>query len=187
MDDRRIPKQVFYGQLANGKRARGGQYRRYKDTLKANLKNLKTCGIPPDDLEYLASDRIIWRAKCRMAVEEFELNQIGDNGASWVFHPPLVISSATSVVEPGVPELDFLLTGGRTHDDEIRRVDVSVHKSNRHHHRRCRHHHRRRSHCRRRRRHRHHHRRRRRRRLRRRRRHHHHHYSDNTGTDPALA
>ena len=41
MDDRRIPKQVFYGQLANGKRACGGQYKRYKDTLKANL---KTCG-----------------------------------------------------------------------------------------------------------------------------------------------
>ena len=65
-----------------------------------------------------------------MAVEEFELNRIGgrsDNGASWEFHPPLVISSATSLVEPAVPELDFLHTGGRTHDDEIRRVDVSVH------------------------------------------------------------
>ena len=61
MDDRRIPKQVFYGQLANGKRACGGQYKRYKGTLKANL---KTCGIPPDELESLVSDRITWRAKC---------------------------------------------------------------------------------------------------------------------------
>ena len=60
--------------LPTGKRACGGQYKCYKDTLKANL---KTCGIPPDDLEYLASDRITWRAKCKLAVEGFELNRIG--------------------------------------------------------------------------------------------------------------
>ena len=75
MDHSRIPKQVFYGQLANGKRACDRQYKCYKDTLKANLNNF---GIPPDDLEYLASDRITWRAKCMLAVEGFELNRIAE-------------------------------------------------------------------------------------------------------------
>ena len=38
MDDDRIPKQLLYGELAEGKRSHGGQKKRYKDTLKATLK-----------------------------------------------------------------------------------------------------------------------------------------------------
>ena len=38
MDDQRIPKRVFYSQLAHGSRTSGGQMKRYKDTLKVNLK-----------------------------------------------------------------------------------------------------------------------------------------------------
>jgi hypothetical protein len=38
MADSRIQKQLFYGQLAQGTRAQGGQYKRYKANLKANLK-----------------------------------------------------------------------------------------------------------------------------------------------------
>ena len=54
MDDHRIPKQVLYSQLAHGTRSCGGQYKRYKDTLKANL---KACNIPTADLEDRAMDR----------------------------------------------------------------------------------------------------------------------------------
>ena len=36
--DERLPKKVFYGELQEGKRSEGGQ-KRYKDTLKASLKD----------------------------------------------------------------------------------------------------------------------------------------------------
>jgi hypothetical protein len=38
MPDNRIPKQLFYGELTTGKRAVGGQRKRYKDVLKSTLK-----------------------------------------------------------------------------------------------------------------------------------------------------
>jgi len=54
MDDSRIPKWTFYGQLENGMRRQGGQLKRYKD----NLKNiLNQCGIPSSDIESLAKQR----------------------------------------------------------------------------------------------------------------------------------
>ena len=34
-----LPKKVFYGELQEGKRSQGGQNKRYKDTLKASLKD----------------------------------------------------------------------------------------------------------------------------------------------------
>ena len=38
MSDERLPKKVFYGELQEGKRSQGGQKKRYKDTIKASLK-----------------------------------------------------------------------------------------------------------------------------------------------------
>ena len=35
----RLPKKVFYGELQEGKRSQGGQRKRYKDTIKASLKD----------------------------------------------------------------------------------------------------------------------------------------------------
>ena len=40
MPDERLPKIVFYGGLQEGKRYQGVQTKRYKDTLKASLKDL---------------------------------------------------------------------------------------------------------------------------------------------------
>ena len=40
MSDERIPKQLLYGELSQGKRAHGGQKKRFKDTLKASLTSL---------------------------------------------------------------------------------------------------------------------------------------------------
>src|SRR5213083_2371135 len=37
MADDRIPKQLLYGELAQGKRSHGGQKKRFKDTLKNNM------------------------------------------------------------------------------------------------------------------------------------------------------
>lgn len=73
MPDYRIPKQTFYSQLAEGARSRGGQHKRYKDTLKLHL---KACDIPAGELESLAFDRVNWRVKCRDGVCHFEEERI---------------------------------------------------------------------------------------------------------------
>ena len=54
MEDDRIPKQVFYGQLSSGKRPQCGPVRRYKDTVKANIKR---CGLRPQSLSTAPFDR----------------------------------------------------------------------------------------------------------------------------------
>jgi len=51
MDDSRISKRTFYGQLRNGSHRRGGQLKRYKDNLRHILNQ---CGIPSSDIESLA-------------------------------------------------------------------------------------------------------------------------------------
>ena len=38
MEDDRIPKQVYFGQLSSGKRPQYDPVRRYKDTVKTNMK-----------------------------------------------------------------------------------------------------------------------------------------------------
>ena len=54
MEDDRIPKQVFYGQLSSGKRPQCGPVRRYKDTVKTNIKR---CGLRPQSLSTAPFDR----------------------------------------------------------------------------------------------------------------------------------
>jgi len=44
MPDIRIPEQLFYGELEASRRLPGGLVKRYKDSLKTNL---KACGITP--------------------------------------------------------------------------------------------------------------------------------------------
>jgi hypothetical protein len=58
MSDNRIPKQLLYGELCQGKRSVGGQKKRYKDTFKASLKCLD---IELKSWETLATDRVTWR------------------------------------------------------------------------------------------------------------------------------
>ena len=58
MPNERLPKKFFYGELQEGKRSQGGQKKRYKDTLKASLKDLD---IPVGSLEQTAQERSKWR------------------------------------------------------------------------------------------------------------------------------
>ena len=54
MPDERLPKKILYGELHKGKCSHGGQKKRYKDTLKASLKDFN---IP---WEHIAQDRTKW-------------------------------------------------------------------------------------------------------------------------------
>ena len=58
MSDERLPKTVLYGELQEGKRSQDGQKKRYKDTLKASLKDFN---IPTESWEQAALDRTKWR------------------------------------------------------------------------------------------------------------------------------
>nr|VZI44880.1 unnamed protein product [Spirometra erinaceieuropaei] len=58
MDDERLSKQLFYGDVAAGSRRQGGQIRPNKDALKFFLKCLQTI---PTNWEELARDRPTWR------------------------------------------------------------------------------------------------------------------------------
>ena len=73
MNDRRPPKQVFYGQLLNAKRRTGGQKLRYKDMLCHHLQNV---GINQANWESLASDRLVWRKKVSSGLKKFEDERI---------------------------------------------------------------------------------------------------------------
>nr|VZI44272.1 unnamed protein product [Spirometra erinaceieuropaei] len=56
MDDERLPKRLFYGDVATGSRRQGGQIRRYQGTLQSSLKRLQ---INPTNWEELARDPIV--------------------------------------------------------------------------------------------------------------------------------
>ena len=69
MNDRRLPKQVFYGQLLNAKRRTGGQKLRYKDMLRHQLQNV---GFNQNNWESLASDHLVWRKQVSSGLKKFE-------------------------------------------------------------------------------------------------------------------
>ena len=54
MPDERLPKKSLYGELQVEKRSQGGQKKRYKDTLKASLKE---CNVPTESWEQIAQDQ----------------------------------------------------------------------------------------------------------------------------------
>jgi hypothetical protein len=62
MEDSRIPKDFLNGELASGSRPTGRPTLRFKDVCK---RDLKTCGIPPAELEVEVSNRTEWREKVK--------------------------------------------------------------------------------------------------------------------------
>nr|VZI32098.1 unnamed protein product [Spirometra erinaceieuropaei] len=73
MDNERLTKRLFYGEVATGSRRQEGQIRRYKDTLKSSLKRLQ---INPIDWEKLALDRPTWRRTVKTGAAIYEANRI---------------------------------------------------------------------------------------------------------------
>nr|VZI20511.1 unnamed protein product [Spirometra erinaceieuropaei] len=72
-DDERLPKRLFYGDVATGSRRQGVRIRRYKDALKSSLKCLQ---INPTNCEELALDRPTWRRTVKTGAAIYEANRI---------------------------------------------------------------------------------------------------------------
>ena len=75
MDDSRLPKQLLYCQLAEGERNHGRQKKRFKDTLKADMKDF---GIDPDSWEDIAVNRPSWRSSVNRGAKKYEQARIID-------------------------------------------------------------------------------------------------------------
>lgn len=73
MDDGRIPKDLLYGELAEGARSRGRPSLRYKDTCK---RDLKAASIDIDSWESLAEDRGAWRSAIHSGIKQAETVRI---------------------------------------------------------------------------------------------------------------
>ncbi|BHF59290.1 hypothetical protein SprV_0100224700 [Sparganum proliferum] len=73
MGDERLPKILFHGDVATGSRRRGGQIRRYTDTLKSSPKSLQ---INPTNWENLAYDRPTWRRTVKTGAAVYGTNGI---------------------------------------------------------------------------------------------------------------
>ena len=73
MPDKKLPKKILCGELQVGKRSHGGQKKRYKDTLKASLKDFN---IPTESWEQIAQDRAKWRGLVRRGAGEYEAKRI---------------------------------------------------------------------------------------------------------------
>lgn len=69
MHDSRIPKQLFYGELSQGKRNAGGQKKRYKDCLRTSLKDFD---ISPQSWESRAAKRSAWRCVISLGADRAE-------------------------------------------------------------------------------------------------------------------
>ncbi|MCJ8749798.1 hypothetical protein PDJAM_G00180330 [Pangasius djambal] len=66
MNDRRIPKDILYGELITGTRPTGRPALRYKYVCK---RDLKSCSINPAVLESATSNRSSWRANVKIGVK----------------------------------------------------------------------------------------------------------------------
>ena len=73
MDDGRLPRQLFYGEMWEGKRSALKPKKRFKDTIKYYLKQSE---LPVDQREEMASYRSKWRKLIHESIESFENNRM---------------------------------------------------------------------------------------------------------------
>ncbi len=72
MPDSRLPKQILFCELSAGQRSVGGQQKRFKDNVKADLKK---CNIDIKSWESLAQERSKWRQIVHDGCMELEINK----------------------------------------------------------------------------------------------------------------
>ena len=75
MHEERLPKKILHGELELGKRSKEGRKKRYKDTLKASLKDFN---IPTESWEQIAQDRAQWQGLIRLDASEYEAKIISE-------------------------------------------------------------------------------------------------------------
>ena len=73
MNDNRLPKQIFYSELSLGVWNKGGQSKRYKDTLKQTL---KLTGINAETSHELAEDKTAWGNAVKKGIRLFEDDRV---------------------------------------------------------------------------------------------------------------
>ena len=114
MEDSRLPKQLFYGELTKGKRGTGRPKLRYKDSLKANLKK---CNIDYETWEKQAADRAKWRTTINKKVKESEQTRrkTKEDKRAAVKLRPSAASSDTTVACPVCSRICASNFGLRSH------------------------------------------------------------------------
>ena len=73
MSDERLPKRLLYGEMQTGVRCHGGQKKRFKDTLKASMKNF---GVDHNSWETLAQDRSARRTAIHKGAAAYKQQRI---------------------------------------------------------------------------------------------------------------
>ena len=73
MSDGRIPKDILYGELAEGTRARGRPNLRFKDVCK---RDMKAGNMDPDNLGEHTKDRNVWRQSVKTCVANAEKKRL---------------------------------------------------------------------------------------------------------------
>ena len=114
MEDSRLPKQLFYGELTKGKRGTGRPKLLYKDSLKANLKK---CNIDYETWEKQAADRAKWRTTINKKVKESEQTRrkTKEDKRAAVKLRPSAASSDTTVACPVCSRICASNFGLRSH------------------------------------------------------------------------
>lgn len=69
MADERTPKQLFYGELEEGKRYWCKPEKRFKGDIRTSVKSI---GMDQEDIETCASNGVGWRTKAWNSVKAFE-------------------------------------------------------------------------------------------------------------------
>ena len=94
MGDEHIPKQLFFGELAQGQRKQGPPRNPYKDTLKSSL---KWCGIKPSKLNIAAEVHPHWHALTSIASTTLEKEQWAEQFAALDHHHRAASAPATTM------------------------------------------------------------------------------------------
>ena len=94
--------------VGGGKRPRCGPVRRYKDTVKTNMKK---CRLRPQSLSTAPFDRAQWRTSgttCQSATASFDESRVAELDRKWAAHKQQVINT-TSTAWP-CDRQDLLIT-----------------------------------------------------------------------------
>ena len=79
MPDERLPKKVFYEELQVGKRSKGGQKKRFKDTLKVSLKDSTYHLSPGNRVNRIRQRGVASSEREQMTTKQRESTKLNEN------------------------------------------------------------------------------------------------------------